>query len=95
MLMRCHGLDHRPLAVDAVMLTARRHGPGPIGSRGAGLPQLSPTLAQVGRLIGTDQRERTHSSRLPPPATRRLSIRPPAGYIKGAPRYSVMASGPP
>jgi hypothetical protein len=50
-----HGLDHRPLAVDAVMLAALGHGPGALGSRGPGLPQLSPSLAQVGRLIGTDQ----------------------------------------
>ena len=50
-----HGLDHRPLAVDAVMLAALGHRPGPLDCRGPGMPQLSPRLSQVTRLIGTNQ----------------------------------------
>ena len=49
------GLDHRPLAVDSVMLAALGHGPDPLGGRGPVVPQPPPGLPQVGRLIGADQ----------------------------------------
>ena len=38
------GLDHRPLAVDAVMLAALGHGPDPLDGRGPVVPQLPPGL---------------------------------------------------
>lgn len=49
------GFDHRPLAVDAVMVAVLGHGPNSLRGPRPVVPQLPPGLSQVVRLIGADQ----------------------------------------